>query len=52
MLYMVLKVIFPDYVDIYISAVEQALITHLLDPEANRGAIFVTTLRQLADSSI
>ena len=50
MLYMVLKVLFPDYVDIYISAVEQALITHTLDASSNRGAIFVSTLRQLADS--
>ncbi len=49
MLYKVLKVVFPDYTDIYVAAVEHALIAYSLDTTVNRGAIFVKTLRQLAD---
>lgn len=48
MLYKVLKVLFPDYTDIYVLAVEKALVVHSDDESVNKGAIFVTVLRQLA----
>lgn len=49
MLYKVLKILFPDYTDIYVSAVEEALVAHAVEDSLNKGAIFVRTVRQLAD---
>jgi hypothetical protein len=51
MLYKVSKVLFPDRMDIYVSAVEQALLISTTDASSNKGAIFVKTLRELADQA-
>ncbi len=49
MLYKVAKALFPAHMDLYVAAVEESLLTHSMDETLNRGAIFVKTLRQLAD---
>ncbi len=51
MLYKVLKILFPDYTNIYISAVEEALIAYSIDESVNTGAIFVKELRKLANEA-
>ena len=51
MLYKVAKNLFPDDMDLYIAAVEQALLVYSTDETVNRGAIFVRTLRELADDA-
>jgi len=51
MLYKVAKVLFPNHMDIYVNAVERALLTHSLDDTINRGAMFVKTVRGLADEA-
>ena len=48
MLYKVLKVLFPDQTDIFVAAVEEALVAHAVEESLNKGAIFVKTVRQLA----
>lgn len=51
MLYKVLRVLFPDNTDIYIAAVEEALSAHATESTINKGAIFVNSLRELADAA-
>ena len=51
MLYKVAKALFPTHMDLYVAAVEEALLAYSMDETLNRGAIFVKTLRQLADSA-
>jgi len=51
MLYKVLKILFPEHMDIYVSAVEEALIAYSIDESVNMGAIFVKELRELADEA-
>lgn len=48
MLYKVLKILFPDYTDIYSLAVEEALVAYASNKSFKKGAIFVNTIRQLA----
>jgi uncharacterized protein YdcH (DUF465 family) len=49
MLYKRLKALYPDDFDLYIQAVQTALIIAEDDPLTNKGAIFVKTLQTLAD---
>jgi len=51
MLYKVAKVLFPNHMDIYVMSVEQALSAYAMDETLNRGAVFVKTLRQLAEEA-
>jgi hypothetical protein len=51
MLYKVLRVLFPDYMDIYVLAIEKALIAASVKPKVNKGAVFVSTIRQYADEA-
>jgi len=51
MLYKVLKVLFPDYTDIYVLAVEQALSAEADGQVVNKGAVFVRVVRQLAEGA-
>ena len=48
MLYKVLKRLFPNYTDIYVLAVEEALTAYSIDESVNRGALFVRELRDLS----
>lgn len=51
MLYKVARALFPAHMDLYVAAVEEALLAHSMDETLNRGAIFVKTLRQLAEGA-
>lgn len=51
MLYKVSKLLFPDHMNIYILAVEQALVAYSFDETLNKGAIFVKTLREMANQA-
>lgn len=51
MLYKVARTLFPEHMNLYVAAVEEALLAHSMDETLNRGAIFVKTLRQLADGA-
>ncbi len=48
MLYKVLTALYPQRLDLYVAAVEVALETAETEPEINRGAVFVRTLRDYA----
>lgn len=51
MLYKVSRILFPDRMDIYVAALEEALTAYSFDAALNKGAIFVKTLRELADQT-
>ncbi len=51
MLYKVAKNLFPDDMDLYVAAVEKSLLAYSMDEGVNRGAIFVRTLRDLANEA-
>lgn len=48
MLYKVIKSLFPDNMDIFLVAVEEALSSYVLDGNLNKGAFFVNSLKSLA----
>ncbi|MCB0176227.1 MAG: hypothetical protein KDJ97_37365 [Anaerolineae bacterium] len=49
MLYKVLDILYPERVDLYLAAVRVSLDAAKTDPNVNRGAVFVRTLRDFAD---
>jgi hypothetical protein len=49
MLFKVLTALHPERLDLYVAAVRVALDMAQDDPQANRGAIFVKTLREFAE---
>jgi len=48
MLYKVLLALYPDHLDIFLQAIEEAVDIGKADSEANLGALFVTILKELA----
>jgi len=48
MLYKVLLVLYPDHLDIFLQAIEEAVGFGETDSEANLGALFVSILKELA----
>jgi hypothetical protein len=51
MLYKVLTVLYPERVDLYVAAVNVALSEAEIEPNVNRGAVFVRALREFADDA-
>jgi len=51
MFYKVLMALYPDHLDLFTKAVEEALIIGQSDSEANLGAVFVATLKELAEEA-
>ena len=51
MLYKVLNVLFPERTEIYLTAVEIALRAHTIDSNVKKGAVFVKSIRELADEA-
>ncbi|MDM8527128.1 hypothetical protein QUF58_02850 [Anaerolineales bacterium HSG24] len=51
MLYKRLKALYPDGFELYVQAVQTALEVAETKPTANKGAIFVRTLKRLADTA-
>lgn len=49
MLYKVLRVLYPERVDLFMAAVRVSLDSAKTDPNVNRGAVFVRALREFAD---
>lgn len=49
MFYKVLNALYPHWLDLYVTAVKVALETVQSDPQVNQGAVFVRTLRNLAE---
>ncbi len=48
MLYKVLLALYPDHLELFTKAVEEAMAVGQDDPKANLGAVFVATLKELA----
>jgi hypothetical protein len=48
MLYKVLLALYPDHLDIFLQAIEEAVDIGKADSEANLGALFVSILKELA----
>lgn len=48
MLYKVLLALYPNHLGLFAEAVEEAVAVGREDPEANQGAVFVATLKELA----
>ena len=51
MFYKVLMALYPDHLDLFTKAVEEALTIGQSDSEANLGAVFVATLKELAEEA-
>ena len=51
MFYKVLTALYPDHLDLFTKAVEEALTIGQSDSEANLGAVFVATLKELAEEA-
>jgi hypothetical protein len=51
MLYKVLKVLFPERTEIYLTAVEIALRAYTIDTNVKKGAVFVKSIRELAEEA-
>lgn len=49
MFYKVLNSLYPHWLDLYVTAVRVALETAQREPQVNQGAVFVRTLRNLAE---
>jgi hypothetical protein len=49
MLYKVLKKLYPERTDLFVAAVRVAMEQGALDPTANKGAVFVRSLREFAE---
>ena len=48
MLYKVLLALYPDHLDIFLQAIDEALSIGEADSQANLGALFVSILKELA----
>jgi len=48
MLHKVLRVLFPDHMDVYVQAVEDALVASAIERAVNKGAMFVKALQALS----
>jgi len=51
MLYKVLSKLYPTHLDLFAEAIQTTLLVAQEKSQANKGAIFVTTLRKLADTA-
>ena len=51
MLYKVLRVLFPNHADVYVLAMEKALVTAAVEPQVNKGAVFVSAVRRYAEEA-
>jgi hypothetical protein len=49
MLYKVLKKLYPERMDLFVAAVRVALEKGQKDPTANKGAVFVRSVREFAE---
>jgi len=48
MLYKVLLALYPEHLDIFLQAIDEAVSIGEADSEANLGALFVSILKELA----